>query len=247
MDSAWGTYPRRSAECGDRRSSRLSCFHEAGPRMDPRGKRSPMSPVRRHLAIVDGDANDRRTLESHAASLGLSTMSFCSAEEALAAAGPVLAGCLAVDLRLPGISGIDLLLALREKGVLFTAFVSARDASISQAVAAMRAGAIDLLTKPVELTAFRRAVERALQLDARRQAKRANRSTTTLLYSKLSRRERDVLNLLTAGRHNADIAFDLGISVKTVEAHRSNLKRKIGATSTAELVRFAYTLREPLT
>jgi FixJ family two-component response regulator len=187
--------------------------------------------------VVDDDAAVRDGLKWLIEGEGLLVQTHASAEDFLGGLVPEQPGCALVDLRMPGMSGLDLQQALARRGVaLPLVFISAHG-DVPLAVTAMRRGAIDFIEKPFNDAALLAAVRRALGTDAQRRGGGEERTAMRARLSTLSPREREVLEAVVAGRANKRIADALGISIKTVEVHRSRVMDKMGAGSIAELVR----------
>ena len=192
--------------------------------------------------VVDADASVCDTLEQLFLSAGLRCQTAASAEEFLARPRAAAPCCLLVDLNLPGVGGLELqrlVLAWTELSVIF---MSGR-ADVPATVQAMKAGALDFLTKPLMddavLDATRQAIERSRAKFRRAATMRALQER----YVSLSRREREVMGLVVSGRLNKQVGGELGISEITVKAHRGKMMRKMNASSFAELVNMAATLR----
>jgi two-component system, LuxR family, response regulator FixJ len=190
----------------------------------------------RVVHIVDDDDAVRQSLAFLLSSAGLPVRLYESASAFLAGLSAPQSGCLITDVRMPGMSGLELLKAMREKSFFMPAIVITGHGDVPLAVEAMKAGAIDFIEKPFEeealLTAVKRALERGSDEDA----------DGTLLAAKLatlSERERQVLEGLVAGHPNKTIARTLGISPRTVEVYRANLMAKMQAKSLSELIRMA--------
>lgn len=155
-------------------------------------------------------------------------------------------GCLLLDFHLPGPSGLDLQAALAKRGVsLPVIFVSGRS-DVPVAVRAMKAGALDFLTKPVRRQDLLAAVQKALALDSRRRAARAEIDRRRACHRRLTVRERAGFDRIIEGKLNKVIAAELGMAERTVKAHRAHIMSKMGARSLAELVHFADQLRTSL-
>ncbi|WP_284316795.1 response regulator transcription factor [Labrys miyagiensis] len=148
-------------------------------------------------------------------------------------------GCILLDIRLPGPSGIELHAVLREQGVYLPVIFITGHAEVDTCVAAMKAGAVDYLEKPIEPEAILNAIGRALDRDGRERALRGARDALQSTFSSLSQRERQIFDLIIAGRLNKQIADDLGIAERTVKAQRASLMEKLGVKSAAGLGRFA--------
>jgi FixJ family two-component response regulator len=193
----------------------------------------------RLLAILDDDKWVQSALQDLIESEGMSTLCFDSAEQFLDSGARHKAGCLIADIRMPGMSGIELQAQLKaERCGLPIIFITGRG-DIPLAVRAMKEGASDFFTKPIDGTSLLIAVERALQqnLDNRREALEYARLFAR--YESLTSRERELLPLLVSGLLNKQVAFELGITEYTVQFHRGHIMRKMGAGSFAGLVRMA--------
>lgn len=191
------------------------------------------------VVIVDDDEGSRNSLKWLIESGGFPAMTFMSADHFLEVASDLDIGCLVLDVRMPGKSGVQLLEDLVDRAgsppiVMISAF-----ADVRTAVRAMRGGAVDFLEKPVNGEELLECVARCLSTQG---AERRSSASTMLMKSRLealTRRERQILDLIVAGRSNKQTAAELGISPRTVEVHRRNIMRKSGASSFAELVRLA--------
>ena len=202
------------------------------------------------VTIVDDDAAVREALTELVQSAGFETNCFASTSE-LAEAGVLDGpGCLVLDVRMPGTSGLDLQHQLSLNGNVKPIIFLTGHGDIPMTVQAMKAGAVDFLTKPVRDQTLLDAIVAAIALDAERraQAKVVKRNVERLRT--LTPREREVLHEVARGRLNKQIAFDLGISEVTVKLHRGNVMRKMEAASIGELIRAWETLpaglREPV-
>lgn len=189
--------------------------------------------------VVDDDVAVRRSLSFLLASDGLPVTIWESADAFLAKAEDVKEGCVVTDVRMPGTDGIEFLGRLRERGLVLPVIVMTGHADVPMAVEAMKRGAVDFIEKPFSDELFLSAVRSAL---AHREA--ASRETARAAEMKerveqLSERERQVLDKLVAGKLNKVIAFELGISARTIEIYRANVMIKMQARSLSELVRMA--------
>jgi FixJ family two-component response regulator len=192
--------------------------------------------AQRALAIVvDDDAAVRDALEELLNSVGLETISFSSGQEFLDAKLPDRPGCIVLDVRMPGLSGLDLQQLLATKGIFTPIVFLTGHGDIAMSVQAMKAGAVDFLTKPVRDQTLLDAVSAAIAADVARRAVSSESIKSIGLYETLTTRERQVLHLVIAGAANKKIAFDLGISEITVKLHRSNMMKKMGASSITQL------------
>jgi len=170
---------------------------------------------------------------------GYAVKTYSSAEDFLEAIGPGDAGCIVTDVRMAGMSGLELLAKLKERGAFPPVIVITAHGDIPLAVQAMKQGAVDLLEKPFHADALLKAVGEAFSRGKKEQeSEEAAQQNLARLYG-LSAREKEVLEGLLRGQPNKIIAFELGISQRTVEIHRANLMKKTGAASLAELVRLA--------
>ena len=190
--------------------------------------------------LVDDDPSVRRSLARLLGVAGYKVETFRSAEDLLLVIDPSDApSCVVLDLRMPGLSGLDLQDLLLEQGLeLSLVFISGR-ADVQSGIRAMKGGAIDFLEKPFSERALLDAVERALERDARRRGDRAERATLQARLLTLTPRERDVFGLVVTGRLNKEVGAELGTSEKTIKVHRARVMHKMKARSLAELVRMA--------
>src|SRR5262245_11095400 len=189
--------------------------------------------------VIDDDEAMRQSLAFLLGTAGLAVQTHESAVAFLKVAAEVKGGCIITDVRMPELSGIDLLRRLKERGLGTPVIVITGHGDVPLAVEAMKIGAIDFLEKPFDdevlLTSVRSALTRSGQ-DAKRSAERADIEAR---LATLSNRERDVLEGLVAGLANKQIAFDHGISPRTVEVYRANLMTKMQAATLSDLVRMA--------
>jgi FixJ family two-component response regulator len=170
---------------------------------------------------------------------------FGSAPELLQSDLPGAPSCLVLDIRLPGISGLDFQIDLANAGIHIPIIFMTGHGDIPMSVQAMKAGAVDFLTKPLRQQEMIHAVTRALAADQKRRAAEKTVSGLRLLYESLTPREREVLPLVTAGMMNKLIAAELGVSEITVKVHRGNIMRKMHTRSLADLARIADALGIP--
>ncbi|MDB6011591.1 MAG: DNA-binding response regulator [Gammaproteobacteria bacterium] len=189
------------------------------------------------VLVVDDDIAIRESLTSLFQSVGLRVKVFASAPELLQSSLPNASSCLVLDIRLPGISGLDFQIDLREAGIHIPIIFMTGHGDIPMSVRAMKAGAVDFLTKPLRQQEMIQAVTRALAVDEKRRANEKTIADLRFLYESLTPREREVLALATAGRMNKLIAAELGVSEVTVKVHRSNIMRKMHTRSLADLAR----------
>jgi FixJ family two-component response regulator len=189
--------------------------------------------------IVDDDEPMRDSLALMLGLLGYRAASFASAEAFLAAYQEKWTGCVVADLKLPGKSGLDLQAELRQLGSQLPVVIITAHGGVSSARAAFQANAVDFIEKPFDEADLRAAIDRGLEKELGRVRRAAAESEETLNLAKLTRREREVLDLAGKGLHAKEIARALGISPRTVEVHKASLMDKLGARNVAELVRFA--------
>ena len=189
--------------------------------------------------VVDDDAAIRDSLRWLLEGEGLAVQTYASAEEFLATFTQEQTGCAVVDLRMPGMSGLELQeMLLRRHARLPLVFVTAHG-DIALAVMAMRRGAVDFVEKPFTDERLVEAVRRALGAHARRPDGDEEPAIVRARAAALSAREREVLGAVVEGKSSKTIAAELGIALKTVEAHRARIMAKLGAPSLAALVRLA--------
>jgi FixJ family two-component response regulator len=191
------------------------------------------------LAILDDDKSVQSALQDLIESEGMLALCFDSAEQFLDSGAKHKAACLIADIRMPGMSGIELQAKLKaERCRIPIIFITGRG-DIPLAVSAMKEGASDFFTKPVDGNALLNSVERALQRDRANRQKATEHAGLVARYKSLTPREREVLPLLASGLLNKQVAFELGITECTVQLHRGHIMRKMEADSFATLVRMA--------
>jgi two-component system response regulator FixJ len=189
--------------------------------------------------VIDDDEASRDSLAFLLQAAGIVARTYASATAFLDQVTGALAGCIITDVRMPGMSGIDLLRRLKELHVDAPVIVITGHGDIALAVEAMKIGAADFLEKPFEEDVLLASVRSALRQRGADEKRNAERTEIESRLAALSNRERDVLSGLVAGRANKQIAYDLGISPRTVEIYRANLMNKMQAGSLSELVRMA--------
>jgi FixJ family two-component response regulator len=195
--------------------------------------------------IVDDDAAVRRSLDNLIRSVGLRAETFASAQEFLSSKRPEVPGCLVLDVRLPGLSGLDLQKRMAEADMEIPIIFITGHGDIPMTVQAMKGGAVEFLTKPFREQDLLDAIQQALERDSQAREQRAEIEGLRLRSASLTPREREVMVLMVAGLLNKQIAGELGASETTVKIHRHNVMEKMGAGSLADLVRMADRLRTP--
>ena len=199
----------------------------------------------RVVFIVDDDASLRESLKDLIGSVGLCVEAFASAQEFLRSKRPEVPGCLVLDVRLRGSSGLDLQKQMAEADMEIPIIFITGHGDIPMTVQAMRAGAVEFLTKPVRDQDLLDAIQQGLERDRKAREQRAKIAELHSRYRSLTPREREVMTLVVAGLLNKQIAGDLGTSEASVKVHRQHVMEKIGARSLAELVRMADKLGIP--
>ena len=189
--------------------------------------------------VIDDDSALRESLEDLIGSVGLRVEAFASAPEFLRSKRPDVPGCLVLDVRLKGQSGLDLQKQMTQAGVDIPIIFITGHGDIPMTVQAMKAGAVEFLTKPFRDQDLLDAIQQALERDRKAREQRANMEELHSRYRSLTPREREVLALVVSGLLNKQIAGELGTSEASVKVHRQHVMEKIGAGSLAELVRMA--------
>lgn len=189
--------------------------------------------------IVDDDPAIRKSLRWLIESVGLDVEAFASAQEFLAAYTADRPGCLVLDVRMRGMSGLELQDVLRERGCTIPVIIVTGYGDVPMAVRAMKAGAVYFIEKPVSDQVLLEQIERAIIEDARTRRGRSERRMIHQRIESLTPREREVLKLVVAGRSSREIADDLGVSPKTVDAHRAKIMQKMHARSVPHLIRMS--------
>jgi FixJ family two-component response regulator len=189
--------------------------------------------------VVDDDPSMRATLSDVMRSVGLEVQTFKSAQEFLGSELPDAPGCLVLDVRLPGQSGLDFQRTLADSGIDLPVVFITGHGDVPMTVRAMKAGAVDFLIKPFRDQDLLDAVHAAIKRDRVRRQDATRLVDLRERFQSLTQRERDVMALVVLGRLNKQIAAELGVAEVTVKAHRSQTMHKMGADSLAELVRIA--------
>ena len=189
--------------------------------------------------VIDDDASLRRAIRRVLGSVGLQVELFGSAHEFLAASRPDVPSCVVLDIRLPGMSGLDLQRELTSAGIHIPLIFITSYGDIPMSVRAMKAGAVEFLTKPFLDQDLLDAIQLALKRDRLRRESEADVQLLRERFESLTPREREILPMVVSGLLNKQIAASIGTSEATVKVHRSQLTRKMGAQSLADLVRMA--------
>lgn len=186
--------------------------------------------------IVDDDQAVRDSLQWLIQSVGLNVVTFPDALSFLNHVNEDQAGCVVLDVRLPGISGLELQQKLAARGIRMPVIIVTGHGDVPMAVRAMKAGALDFIEKPFSDQVLLERVNQALELDRATRDARAEIADIERRLAQLSPREREVMSRIVAGQANKVIAIELGLSERTVEIHRAKVMSKTGARSLAELV-----------
>ena len=189
--------------------------------------------------VVDDDEAMRDSMAFLLRAENFQVQTYADAADFLAALPQIKVGCVVTDVRMPGMSGIELLQRLRELKVSLPVIVVSGHGDVPLAVEAMKTGALDFIEKPFDDDVFLRAIRLALSAHAVDSQREAQKATINSRLESLSNREREVLEGLVAGHPNKTIAYDLGISPRTVEIYRANVMEKMQARSLSDLVRMA--------
>uniref|UniRef100_UPI0025D65A2B response regulator FixJ n=1 Tax=Thiohalocapsa sp. TaxID=2497641 RepID=UPI0025D65A2B len=187
--------------------------------------------------VVDDDQAMRSSLQWLIESMGMRVETYDSAQAFLDAFYPGRAGCLLLDVRMPGMSGLELQAYLAKREHRIPVIIITGHGDVSMAVKAMKNGAVDFIEKPFDDEALIVSIRNALQHDEKQRALRAQRADIAARMAELTPREHEVMTMVTDGRSNKEIATALGVSAKTVEVHRARVMDKMRADSLAELVR----------
>lgn len=195
------------------------------------------------VMVVDDDAGVRNAMRALLKSVGLNCTLFASAQEFLAAYQPAQLGCLVLDIRMPGMSGLELQQQLNLRGAVIPVIFMTGHGDIPMAVEAMQHGAFDFLQKPFRDQDLLDRIQRAIAKDAELRKSLGEHARIQTHLESLTPREREVLDLLTQGKQNKVIGQELGVSPRTIEIHRARVMEKMNAQSVAELVRMMLDLR----
>jgi FixJ family two-component response regulator len=204
-----------------------------------------MSDIEGVVFVVDDDEPMRCSLENLIRSVGLRVEVFATAQEFLRSQRPDLPGCLVLDVRLPGLSGLDLQKRMAEANSEIPIIFITGYGDIPMTVQAMKAGAVEFLTKPFRDQALLDAIHQALERDRQVRKRRAEIEALRRRFDSLTPREREVIALVVVGLLNKQIAGELGTSEAAVKVHRQHVMEKMGADSLADLIRLAARLGIP--
>jgi two-component system response regulator FixJ len=196
-------------------------------------------PNERTVHVVDDDAAVRDSLSFLLGSADIGVRTYASALEFLDQADAAASGCILTDIRMPGMSGLDLVQELKKRGLMRPVIVLTGHADVALAVEAMKAGVMDFIEKPFDDEALLSAVRTALARDEDGAEREARRAQIQERFTQLSPRERDVFDAIVAGESNKSAGLKLGISPRTVEIYRANVMEKMGARTLSDLVRMA--------
>ena len=199
----------------------------------------PAPVIEKLVFVIDDDAAVRSSLSSLLRSVGLQATTFSSAAEFLSSHKPDVPSCLVLDVRLPGVGGIEFQAELAKANIHIPIIFITGHGDIPMTVRAMKAGAVEFLTKPFRDQDLLDAVRVGLDRDSARREREQALSGVVSAYETLTAREKEVFPLVTSGLMNKQIAAKLGVSEVTVKVHRGNAMRKMGARTLADLVRMA--------
>jgi two-component system response regulator FixJ len=198
----------------------------------------------RLVHLVDDDEAIRRSVGFMLKTSGFHVRTYQSGAELLKAAGNLEPGCILLDIRMPGMDGLEVQAALRDKGITLPVIIMTGHGDVTLAVQAMKAGALDFIEKPFEKVVLLSALEHGIDR-LKRSAENVERADEAAVrLQALTPRERDVLDGLAKGLPNKTIAYDLGISPRTVEIHRANLMSKLEVKSLSEALRIAFAAQD---
>ncbi|MFD1103591.1 MULTISPECIES: response regulator transcription factor [Sphingobium] len=195
---------------------------------------------KRTIHIVDDEDAIRRSASFMLKTSGFAVTTWASGVEFLKNVKTVEPGCILLDVRMPEMDGLEVQQALSERGVAMPVVILTGHGDVSIAVRAMKAGAIDFIEKPFEKAVLLSAIERAFERLSDTEGRASRASEASVLIAGLTSREQDVLKGLAQGLPNKTIAYDLGISPRTVEVHRANLMTKLNVRSLSDALRIAF-------
>jgi two-component system response regulator FixJ len=199
-----------------------------------------MASEERMVHLVDDDASVRRSVGFMLKTSGYQLETYESGGELLKKCAHLEQGCILLDVRMPGMDGLEVQQALHEKGVRLPVIIMTGHGDVVLAVKAMKAGAVDFIEKPFEKMALFSSLEEGFRRLSQKEVTGERRKDAEVKLQALTPRERDVLDGLAEGLPNKTIAYDLGISPRTVEIHRANLMTKLAVRSLSEALRIAF-------
>jgi two-component system, LuxR family, response regulator FixJ len=196
------------------------------------------------LHVVDDDEAVRRSVSFMLKTAGFRVQTYEDGVQLLKSAADLEAGCILLDIRMPTMDGLEVQQALKDKGVALPVIIMTGHGDVNLAVRAMKAGAVDFIEKPFEKAVLIGAIEHGMKRLGRAAGNRERAEDASVRLNALTPRERDVLDGLAKGLPNKTIAYDLGISPRTVEIHRANLMTKLGVRSLSEALRLAFAAQD---
>ena len=203
-----------------------------------------MTSEERTVHLIDDDASVRRSVGFMLKTSGHRVETYESGAELLKNRTQLKQGCILLDIRMPGMDGLEVQQALKDRGVGLPVIIMTGHGDVALAVRAMKAGALDFIEKPFAKGALLASLEEGFRRLSRKEATQDRRMAAEVRLQALTPRERDVLDGLAQGLPNKTIAYDLGISPRTVEIHRANLMTKLGVRSLSEALRIAFAAQE---
>ncbi|MCL6684476.1 response regulator transcription factor [Sphingomonas alba] len=203
-----------------------------------------MSESNKIVHVVDDDESVRRSVGFMLKTSGYRVKPYASGAELLKVVKALEPGCILLDIRMPGMDGLEIQQALQDRGVRHPIIIMTGHGDVPLSVRAMKAGAIDFIEKPFEKEALISAIEDGFALLGRSNVRRDRADEAAVRLQVLTPRERDVLDGLAQGLPNKTIAYDLGISPRTVEIHRANLMSKLGVRSLSEALKLAFSAQD---
>jgi len=204
----------------------------------------PQANAATSIWVVDDDEAMRSSLQWLMESVGMNVQAYSSADEFLASHYPARHGVLLLDVRMPGMSGLELLEQLTKEQMVPPTIIITGHGDVPMAVRAMKQGAIDFIEKPFNDEVLLDAIRRAVNSAEQQRSSKALVADLAARFANLTPREHEVMDMVTAGQSNKEIANALGVSAKTVEAHRARVMEKMQASSLAELVRMSISVEK---
>jgi two-component system, LuxR family, response regulator FixJ len=204
--------------------------------MGPPADDEPTTDGHDTVFLIDDDPSVRDSLTLLLSLKGIRTQPFASAESFIATYRPEWRGCVLTDLRMPGMTGLELQMALRERHINVPVVVLTAHGDVATARAALKNGAFDFLEKPIDDEMLLDVLRNALRVDRESRGAAAARAVTDRRFERLTQREREILALIAAGHQNREIGAQLGISPRTVEVHKARVMEKLECHSLAELM-----------